>query len=156
MISQISGRLVHRPAVNHSNAAPCPQQLGEIRRYAGSLRALPFGAYQSAVHQIFFKNLLLNRVKRAFVPPDGMKHLGAFQQFLDLKYVISLDFGCRIDGAEAAADNQRRQTDLQIGEAVLPGRPGELQGHEKIAGLADTVRQFVFDLNHRGFAGTRR
>ena len=79
----------------------------------------------------------------------------ALQQLLDLQHVIGLDFGCGIDGAESAANDQRRQPNLQIGQTVFFRGAGELKRHQKIAGLADAMRQVVFDLDHRRLAGTR-
>ena len=69
----------------------------------------------------------------------------ALQQLLHLPNVIGLNFGGGIDCAESAANHHRRQPHLQIGQAVVLGGAGELQRHQKIARLADAMRQIVLD-----------
>ena len=70
------------------------------------------------------------------------------QDFFNLHRIIRHQFRCGIHCCQTAADNARRQPHLQVGHRRGLGRASQLQGHQKVRGLADAAHQVVFNINN--------
>ena len=73
--------------------------------------------------------------------------LVSFQCLFDLDGIIAKQLGRRIDGCQAAADDESRQTHLQVRQRWAFERAGQLQSHQKVGSLANAARKIVFQIN---------
>ena len=85
-------------------------------------------------------------------PDVGDQRLMACEEFVDLTDVVSQRLGGGINGGQAAADHDRRQAQLHVGDRVGLRRAGELQGHQEVACGAHAARQAVRNIEGGRFA----
>ncbi len=81
------------------------------------------------------------------------QRLVAGQELVHLHRVIRERLGRSVDGGQATADDDHRQTDLQVGDRFALRRAGELQRHQEVRCRAHAAREAVRNLEHRGTAG---
>ena len=144
VVAGVGRRLVHALAVGDGDAAPLADELQKIGRGAGLAGALTLRAHRAAVGEKFVEDFQRRRIESGahggFAFGLGQR-LVALQHLFDLHDVVRLDLGGGVHAGEAAADHHRRQAHLQVGEARMLGRAGQLQRHEEIVGLAHAGRE---------------
>ena len=152
VVQRVGRRIDQAFAVGNGGTTPGAQQLHQPGRAFFAFRRGPLPAHCLRVahellrYRTFF--LLHARQQRRHT-----HHLGTLQELLDLHQVVGKRLGGRVDGRQAAADDHDRQAHLHIGNRLLLGRSGELQGHQEIACGTHTTRQPVGDVERGRLAG---
>ena len=127
MIQPIGGRIDHPLAVDQRHSAPRIAQGREVGQASRALSGFAFDAHGAAVFQECFENTLLFRIAHAphaLFAELGAQTLELVQGLLNLHGIVGQHFRGRVDGGQAAADDDAGQSDLQVGQRGLFKRPG--------------------------------
>src|SRR5262245_23468134 len=132
VVERIARRIDQAAAIDDRGATPSAHELGEPRLAAFARRQRALGANLSRVlHELGCGFRFLRGpvgTQRGFPALGGERFVSA-EELLYLQRIISERLGRGVDGGEAAADDDDRQSYLQIGQAVGLGGAGELQRH---------------------------
>ena len=72
------------------------------------------------------------------------------QPLQTLTHIIRQSLCRRVNGGQSAADDHRRQAQLQIGDAVFARRTRQLQCHQKVRCLTHPARQTIGQIQYGG------
>ncbi len=156
VVEGVARRVSEPPAIGDRHPAPAVDQLCQMRGAAVAAGGLALGADRAAMGDEFAGHLALGRVPLAVhrrLAALGDQSLVPRQELFDLHRVIGERLGRGVDRGQPAADHDDREPHRQVGDAVCLGRPGQLQRHQKIRGLAHPGGEIVGDRDHRRAAG---
>ena len=156
VVQPIGRSLFHRASVRDRNAAPFPAEAREVRGLARRGGALALLADGQAVGEQPVEGVALLVIERG--PHGGLglvraQLLVAVERLLGLDRVVGEQLRGRVDGRQAAADDDRGQLRLEVGEGLFLERARQLQGHQEVGGLAHAADDVVLDRDDRRAPG---
>src|SRR6266540_6695691 len=159
VVQPVRRGLLQGAAVDDRDAAPLPAEAREVGCLSGRAGALALAAHLRAVMEKAVQNLPLFAVEERANPCLSAlrdEFLVAGQHLLGQQGVVGEKLRRRVDGGQPAADDDRRQLDLQVGERLFLERACQLQRHQEVRRLSDAADDVVLHPDDRGPPRARR